>query len=498
MQLAQFLLEKLNNGRLPHGTIKEAAAKFECDRKTVRMFSRDGISGVGSSRKKGRVGRKKLVSDDEAITRIRAVELRNRQNIRTLAAQVGLPYTTLFRKLKAGVIRRATSTLSPSLTDACKYKRLLHCLSFLRLSKTTRSCPAAFKFHAMLDWIHLDEKWFFLDKDKRTFYLVKGEELPSRTARHKSHIPKLMFLTAVGRPQYDHGTSQYFDGKLGIFPFVIHGTAKRSSRHQAKGAPVLIPQTVTRDIYVDALVNHVLPAILTKFPSRWKTLYIQQDGARPHCTDGCPELVASAASFGLNIKLVTQPANSPDLNILDLGFFAAIQTLQYRKCPKTIDEFLDAVHESFHELKSDCLDSVWLSLHRRMATIIDHYGDNTMKLEHMRKEALRKQGKLPLSSTLASNVFLQAFASLHPEDRSIYQSWVDQIVHQYRPSSSSFEANASAVNVCDLGAVLDEYFEAHEDHETNLAALCDDSHFDDISVDRLVDMMNDLEVHVDA
>ncbi|CAK4095552.1 unnamed protein product [Aphanomyces euteiches] len=133
-----------------------------------------------------------------------------------------------------------------------------------------------------------------------------------------------------------------------------------------------------------------------------------------------------------------------------------------------------------------------------MATIIDHYGDNTMKLEHMRKEALRKQGKLPLSSTLASNVFLQAFASLHPEDRSIYQSWVDQIVHQYRPSSSSFEANASALSVCDLGAVLDEYFEAHEDHETNLAALCDDSHFDDISVDRLVDMMNDLEVHVDA
>ncbi|KAH9100042.1 hypothetical protein Ae201684P_019046 [Aphanomyces euteiches] len=91
-----------------------------------------------------------------------------------------------------------------------------------------------------------------------------------------------------------------------------------------------------------------------------------------------------------------------------------------------------------------------------------------------------------------------AFASLHPEDRSIYQSWVDQIVHQYRPSSSSFEANASALSVCDLGAVLDEYFEAHEDHETNLAALCDDSHFDDISVDRLVDMMNDLEVHVDA
>ncbi|KAH9100043.1 hypothetical protein Ae201684P_019046 [Aphanomyces euteiches] len=260
-----------------------------------------------------------------------------------------------------------------------------------------------------------------------------------------------MFLTAVGRPQYDHGTGQYFDGKLGIFPFVIHGTAKRSSRHRAKGAPVLIPQTVTRDIYVDALVNHVLPAILTKFPSRWKTLYIQQDGARPHCTDGCPELVASAASFGLNIKLVTQPANSPDLNILDLGFFAAIQILQYRKCPKTIDELLDA-------------------------TVFGcRFNDEWPQL-----------------------LITMAFASLHPEDRSIYQSWVDQIVHQYRPSSSSFEANASALSVCDLGAVLDEYFEAHEDHETNLAALCDDSHFDDISVDRLVDMMNDLEVHVDA
>lgn len=38
-----------------------------------------------------------------------------------------------------------------------------------------------------------------------------------------------------------------------------------------------------------------------------------------------------------------QPPNSPDLNVLDLGFFRAIQSLKYKEASKTIDELVSGV-----------------------------------------------------------------------------------------------------------------------------------------------------------
>jgi hypothetical protein len=49
---------------------------------------------------------------------------------------------------------------------------------------------------------NVDEKWFNQDKNKKVYYLWSDEELPHRETRHKSHIPKIMFLAAVARPRY--------------------------------------------------------------------------------------------------------------------------------------------------------------------------------------------------------------------------------------------------------------------------------------------------------
>jgi len=54
-----------------------------------------------------------------------------------------------------------------------------------------------------------------------------------------------------------------------------------------------------------------------------------------------------ATKNGFDIKLMCQPPNSPDLNILDLGFFSAIQSLQHKACPKTIEDLVAVVEESF-------------------------------------------------------------------------------------------------------------------------------------------------------
>jgi hypothetical protein len=48
---------------------------------------------------------------------------------------------------------------------------------------------------------------------------------------------------------------------------------------------------------------------------------------------------------GFDIRLICQPPNSPDFNILDLGFFRAIQAIQYKKNAKTMQDLIPAVQQ---------------------------------------------------------------------------------------------------------------------------------------------------------
>lgn len=50
--------------------------------------------------------------------------------------------------------------------------------------------------------IHVDEKWFFVQELKQKVRYLPCEERPKeKTVIHKSHIEKIMFLAAIGRPE---------------------------------------------------------------------------------------------------------------------------------------------------------------------------------------------------------------------------------------------------------------------------------------------------------
>ena len=91
------------------------------------------------------------------------------------------------------------------------------------------------------------------------------------------------------------------------------------------------------------------------------------------------------------------PPNSPDCNVLDLGFFAAIQSLQQREPARTIDELIAAVLKAFQDLPVESLDNVFLSLQGVLECIMTHQGGNSFKLPHIGKAALRRAGELPES-----------------------------------------------------------------------------------------------------
>jgi hypothetical protein len=72
------------------------------------------------------------------------------------------------------------------------------------------------------------------------------------------------------------------------------------------------------------MIEKVLPAIKAKWPrdDLNRPIYIQQDNAPSHIEVNDPLFCEATQQDGFDIRLICQPVNSPDFNILDLGFFS--------------------------------------------------------------------------------------------------------------------------------------------------------------------------------
>ena len=70
------------------------------------------------------------------------------------------------------------------------------------------------QFHDVFDYFHIDEKWFYMTNVKKTYCLVADEEAPESAVKSKTFIQKVMFMTAVARPCWDHVSKKYLMEKL--------------------------------------------------------------------------------------------------------------------------------------------------------------------------------------------------------------------------------------------------------------------------------------------
>ena len=69
---------------------------------------------------------------------------------------------------------------------------------------------------------------------------------------------------------------------------------------------------------------------------------MQQDNALCHVPIDDVDVGEKGKRFRWNIEMMNQPANSPDFNALDLGFFRNVQSLQYEHAPRTVQELINA------------------------------------------------------------------------------------------------------------------------------------------------------------
>ncbi|KAK2366852.1 hypothetical protein QL285_080188 [Trifolium repens] len=242
-----------------------------------------------------------------------------------------------------------------------------------------------------------DEKWFYMTKKSMNYYMLPGEDMPERNCKSKNFIGKVMFLVAVARPRYDSDGNETFSGKIGVFPFVTKEIAMRTSVNRVAGTLETKPITsVNRDVSRKFLLEKVIPAIKEKWPRDAinEPIIIQQDNARCHINENDSEFCQIAKEHGFDIRLMCQPPNSPDLNILDLGFFRAIQSLQYKETPKTIDELIEAVVKAFESFLET--NKIFLTLQTCMIEIMKTKGSNKYDIPHIKKDSIMQQeGQLP-------------------------------------------------------------------------------------------------------
>jgi hypothetical protein len=109
------------------------------------------------------------------------------------------------------------------------------------------------------------------------------------------------------------------------------------------------------------------------------TFKLQQDNAKPHRIHNDPELLQHMSTMTVKVDLFDQPPNSPDLNVLDLGYFAAIQALQQRQQQRTVDDLVAAVDKSLKNCHLK-FGKIFVTFQKVMELVILHDGCNQFKL----------------------------------------------------------------------------------------------------------------------
>ncbi|KAG2253327.1 hypothetical protein Bca52824_083463 [Brassica carinata] len=374
------LLERSHDGNLKKILLEKCLNCF--------WYLSEPCNGFGNKQKKLQMVKQLTSTTKKSGNCVKSIPFHKRASLRSLSKSLGIATSTLHKRVKEGMLRRHTNAIKPSLKDGNIRDRLKFCFSMLEKDSLIHE-P---KFVNMYNIVHIDEKWFYMTKKMEKYYLVPDEEVPHRTCQSKNYIEKVMFLAAMTRPRFDEEGNETFSGKIGVFPFVTMQPAKRRSKNRDAGTLELKASTsVKREDIRACLIEKVIPVIHERWPveDRGKTIFIQKDNARTHVQCGDKEFKEAACKNGFDIRLMCQPANSPDLNILDLGYFSAIQSLQ---------------HETFNY--------IFLTLQSCMKDIMKTGGDNKYKIPHMKKATLDRENRLPLQISCDVSLVQSVMATL--------------------------------------------------------------------------------------
>jgi hypothetical protein len=450
-----LLKTMVQHGSLPNGCLTKVGETFGIHRRSVARIWRDGQNGT-EVWVDGRVGntRPRMYPAQEMQTQFRAVGIELRGSARDCATQLGMSHTTFWRysRGKNKIFRPVTLALKPKLTQRHRDNRI----AFVN----SKIDDGGLSYEMQYNCIHVDEKWFYVERARKRTYLTIGEEAPIRDTRNKNFIDKVMFLAAVARPQRqqryvqreDDDNSWVFSGKVGIYPMVKYRNAINNSHLRPAGTLLVDNLKINRKVYQDFILDKLLPDISRKCPADMKnqTLYIQQDNASPHRIN--MELFNERCLLlGLvDCRIIYQPSQSPDFNICDLCFFPSIQSL-YGKIPGVKDSLtcIQAVTNAFNSYDPNLLNRSFLSLMMNYNMTLKHGGCNKYAIPHMGKERLERLGELPVTLRVwqaVDEVPDDIFGGLNDDDNFDVLSMVDELLEEEFDGAESDEISQNEVH----------------------------------------------------
>jgi hypothetical protein len=146
---------------------------------------------------------------------------------------------------------------------------------------------------------------------------------PSSSGQYKNTI-MVWSVVGVPQPEYD------FDGRLQLSLIGrLHVASVASKNHEKGDVFVKNDQTVDGAFFFNLVTTETAPKIREQFADA-ELVYLQIDNAPGHTgKDNSTEIERAVNEDGQKpfIKIVFQPANSPDLNLNDLGVFHSMQKM---------------------------------------------------------------------------------------------------------------------------------------------------------------------------
>ena len=302
--------------------------------------------------------------------------------------------------------KHAASYLKPTLTTA----HMLNRLDWV-INEATANVNGDISFTDNYNTVHIDEAWYYMRRGgtrARMMRLPNGEHQTFETNRTKSkrYIGKVMFIGAMCRPHPTHpkvqGGNEPHDGKASLHSFTDVGTYTRG---RLAGEERIINVSVTGEEYCRMMHQHIVPDIMRSMwwfhkdsgmPEAGQTVYIQQDGASPHtCNFAQRSLrqIESAAFFnrrGFRFRIATQPAQPPDLNVLDLAIWHSNKRALKGKRWATLLQMVGDIGDSWEAFPAEKVESAFRSLYGIYRWVLRSGGDNDFS-HHDGDRKLRRQ-----------------------------------------------------------------------------------------------------------
>lgn len=374
-----------NRVKLGKGELNKLENRLGISGRTISKIAHDyskqmiekGPGGIDLSPKKiGNVGRKSTMTavEKRKLHRKNTVT-KGTGSLRMLASETNISLSRVFRHMKKNFVTSQTKWIKPKLSDKHKFNRINFILKLKDPRKT-------WKFKEQKNVIVIDESWFYLYKNQSLVRVFPGDEIPSSDkVQHKSHIPKLMFLTALARPDPEH----HFDGKIGIWRVQKEKICTKTNRFHRRGDVYFKDSTMDGELYKD-FMQKIFAAVKQKMPwLKGKEVIVQQDGAPAHTTtENLRHFDQEGKKDGWKIKVITQPAQSPDLNINDLAFFRSLKCRveRLKNSRQTLDSLYNSVELAWIQYDSDTLQRIWGVQYACYREILRRKGDNDYKTPH--------------------------------------------------------------------------------------------------------------------